>query len=120
MTDNFLRAGGVQFSPDLIAGIWKFRDVRKHKFGVTTGQLAKTAIEMVNERIGQGTFLHVYVRGTGDDEIGICFKYRPTKEELSEIRELREAFDDFFKRRHGGAVKGWDICTGITEITLES
>lgn len=108
--------------PHLIAGAWKFLDAKKNKrFGVTTDELAETAIEMVNASIGKGRFVHVFVRGTGPDEIGLCFMYEATIEEMEAKdrgEDLKMAYIDFFRRRHGAAFKGYDIGTGVDVIDL--
>jgi hypothetical protein len=117
-----VKATRPYFHPELIAGIWKFRNVEKDRtYGVSKAALAATAIEMVNLGIGKGKFLRVFVRGTGPDEIGLCFEYEATAEEV-ETKESRDAlkasYIDFFMRRHGAGYKVYDFSTGIDVILL--
>jgi hypothetical protein len=117
-----IRAIGSSSYPRLVAGAWKFRNVEKDPdYGVSEEDLAETAIDMVNAGIGKGTFKRVFVRGTGPDEIGLCFEYEATDAEVEtkESRDaLKAAYIDFFKRRHGNGYKGYDYATGIEVITL--
>ena len=122
MLDTFTTATDFTHHPNLIAGAWKFLDAQKNeRYGVTTDVLAQTAVELVNANIGKGRFLHVFVRGTGPDEIGLCFMYEATDEEMSDKKngeDLRMAYIDFFRRRHGVAFKGYDIGTGVDVVNL--
>lgn len=119
MLDMYTKATGNEHRENLVAGAWKFHDESKKPFGVSVEELVETAKELVNSGIGTGKFVHVFVRGTGHDELGICFMYELGEEEVNRRHEdLKQPYRDFFMRRHGSAFKGWDIGSGIDLITL--
>ena len=115
---KYVQANASESFQNIVAGAWKFRD-KPLPFGTSTDELVETAIELVNARIGTGKFIHVFVRGTGKKEIGICFMYELCDDEIKKHREaLRRPYEDFFRRRHGAAFRGWDIGTGVDIINL--
>lgn len=118
MLSMYTKAKGSEHLDNLVAGAWKFRDARKIKrgIGVTVAELVETAQAMVNAGIGTGRFAHVFVRGTGPDELGICFMYELGQEDIGS--DLQERTKDFLMRRHGAACKGWDIGHGIDIVNL--
>jgi hypothetical protein len=120
MFDTYKTAKGYNTQKHLVAGAWKFGEkTNSAHFGVEMSELVATAQELVNSGIAKGGFIHVFVRGTGKHELGICFMYEPTLDERAKtFAELRKPYIDFFRRRHGAAFKGWDICTGIDVIEL--
>jgi len=117
------RARQTGHQDNLMAGAWKFLSAKTNPcYGVTVEQLTETAKELINAGIGKGRFIQLYVRGTGHDEIGLCFMYEFTQEEAEEdhgkCADWKSPYIDFFMRRHGVAYKGYDIGTGIDLVNL--
>ncbi len=109
----------------LVQGAFKFHFEYMEKFEknpfphcVTQEALTETAISMVNEDVGSGEFLTVSVLGTADGELGIGFLYQMTHEE-SRNKFTIANFEDWLKKRHGAAYKGYSIGRNPVLITLE-
>ena len=122
-----VRATGHEQDPEghLAQGTFKFHFKYMEKGGenlfpycVTKEALIETAIAMVNKEVGSGEFLTVSVLGTADGELGIGFLYRMNHVE-SRYKFIIANFEDWFKKRHGAAYKGYSIGHNPVLITLE-
>ena len=120
-------ATGHEQDPEryLVQGAFKFhvehgRDGRTnaHPIFASQDQLIETAIALVNENPGGGEFLTVSVAGTADWETGIIFLYKMSHSESRTMHSV-EILEDWLKRRHGAAYKGYSVGQSPILITLE-